>query len=89
MLPQHNNRAEHTCEIRMQGPPASALSRNYFSPTFVTVNGPSITMPVPEMSHCVLSRTIVTGPSRPEGSSGEFALYGFTSANVYCFAPGC
>ena len=31
-----------------------------------------------------------TGPRRPEGSSGEFALYGFTSANVYfAVASGC
>src|SRR5579884_1749990 len=30
-----------------------------------------------------------TGPSNPEGSNGELALYGFTSAYVYFVAPGC
>ena len=33
---------------------------------------------------------MTTGPSRPEGSNGELALYGFTSAKVYfVVASGC
>lgn len=34
-------------------------------------------------AHFTLTRSSFTGPSSPEGSNGEFALYGFTSAKVY------
>jgi len=33
--------------------------------------------------------TTVTGPSKPDGNSGELALYGFTSAKAILEAPGC
>src|ERR1035438_7046661 len=39
--------------------------------------------------YCVAVLTIATGPSKPEGSSGESALYGAMSAEVYFAAPGC
>src|SRR5262245_53824507 len=31
----------------------------------------------------------VTGPSKPEGRSGELALYGFTVVNATFVAPAC
>jgi hypothetical protein len=41
-------------------------------------------------SYCAISFSNFTGPSSPEGSNGEFALYGFTSAKVYfVVASGC
>src|ERR1700730_13594060 len=41
-------------------------------------------------SYCAVSCSSFTGPSSPEESSGEFALYGFTSAKVYfVVASGC
>ncbi len=44
----------------------------------------------PACNHSFDSRSKVTGPSRPDGSSGEFALYEFHVSNVYFFVtPGC
>ncbi len=44
----------------------------------------------PDGYRAVFSWTIVTGPSSPDDSKDDVALYGFTSAKVYFFdASGC
>ena len=42
-----------------------------------------------EYCYSAEARTTATGPNKPDGSRGELALYGFTSADVNLVAPGC